>query len=78
MKKTGRKKEYDANKKECEDRNNSRNRDAFTITKSNGYLRDEQTALKTIEMNRSTNYNDVEDAIIALLDSVNEPKTPKS
>lgn len=69
--KTGKKKKYDVAKKDCEDRNNARNRDAFTITKANRYLQAEEAAVKLIENTRSTNNNEVEDTLIDLIDMAN-------
>ncbi len=72
MKTTGKKKEYDAARKDCEDRNNARNRDAFAITKANRYLKDEKSANEALESFRSTNSNDVEDSLIEAIDAHNK------
>lgn len=69
MKTTGKTKQYDAAKKECEDRNNARNRDAFSITKANRFLQDEKCAVNQIESSRSSNVNETEDMLIELIDA---------
>ena len=65
---TGKKKQYDHFKKDCQDRNNARNGDAFTVTKANKFLKNIDDVIDLIEENRSTNYNTVEDAIITIID----------
>lgn len=58
-------------RKDCQDANNARNGDAFSVTKANGYLRSEKDANNAIETHRSSNYNETEDTIIEIIDLKN-------
>lgn len=70
LKSNGQKKKIDIYKKDCEDKNNSRNRDAYSITKVNNMLKGDE-AFPAIDIdNRSTNYHDTEDALIDYLDNL--------
>jgi hypothetical protein len=68
VKATGKRRKVDIFKKDCEDRNNSRNRDSYSITKIHDMLKDESEIATELEMQRSTNHGDVEDNIIEMLD----------
>jgi hypothetical protein len=72
---TGKVKKIDLGKKEVHDSNNARNRDAFSITKSNNILEYissnkglNSTRIKGIEDFGSTNPNETEDVLITLID----------
>jgi hypothetical protein len=67
VKTTGKKKKIDVYKKDCEDRNNSRNRDSYGITKINNMLKGEK-GLIAVENNRSTNLHETENTLIEYLD----------
>lgn len=70
VKTTGKKKKVDIYKKDCEDRNNSRNRDAYSITKINNMLKGEDLFVYADHNNRSTNPNDTENVLIDYLDQL--------
>ncbi len=72
VKSTGKKKKVDVYKKECGDRNNSRNRDSLGITKINNMLKGEDSFINADLINRSTNYEQTEDALIAYIDQKKE------
>lgn len=59
-------------RKDCYDRNNSRNRDLYGITKINNMLHDQEKILTTVVEKKKdtskTNINETEDAIIELID----------
>lgn len=69
---SGRKKKVDIFKKDCEDKNNARNRDAYAITKVNNMLKDDANFAVAELINRSTNYQDTENSLIELLDDLSQ------
>lgn len=71
---TGKMRKFDLGKKEVNDANNSRNRDAFSITKANKILEDEKRVF--LEREKSINRN-TEDTLITLLDIKNKIKIKK-
>ncbi len=71
VKTTGKKKKVDVYKKDCEDRNNSRNRDSYGITKINNMLKGEK-GLIAVENNRSTNLHETENTLIEYLDNLGD------
>lgn len=68
-KKSGKEIVYDVARKDCEDRNNSRNRDSFGITKMNNILSyDLKACDKAANKNQNTTVNQREDLMIDLID----------
>ena len=67
VKKTGEPRKIDIYKKESGDRNNARNRDSYSITKSNNILEGEAKLNVAIDA-RKTTRNDVEERMVELLD----------
>lgn len=63
---SGKMREFDVGKKDCFDRNNARNKDAFAIAKANFILEGEKRVKDDVLL--STNLNETEDALIALID----------
>ena len=76
-------------RKSIYDANNARNRDSFSVTKSNGMLKgfngkdlgkeSNQSSRKELAMSgsRSTVMNETEDTMLAVLDHFNEQRTKK-
>lgn len=56
-------------KKSIYDANNARNRDSYSVTKSNGMLKEEKEIKNSYKL---TNINEVEDTLIRVLDFINE------
>lgn len=56
-------------KKKCEDSNNARNRDSYSVTKSNNMLKGMNKKTSPIlDSNRSTNLREVEETLIKIID----------
>jgi hypothetical protein len=73
IKSTGKERKIDVGRKEVQDANNARNRDAFSITKSNNileYYNRASEGRKNLEdiLSNSSNPNEVEDFLITLID----------
>lgn len=68
---TGKERKFDVSKTEAEHANNSRNRDAFSITKANNILENEKHISKPSSLTKSTNLGETEDVLIAMLDATN-------
>lgn len=68
VKATGKKRKVDVLKKDCEDRNNARNRDSYAITRSNNMLKGEKKIASGSNSVLSTNPNEVEDTLITIID----------
>lgn len=66
---TGEKRKIDIYRKDCEDKNNARNRDSFSITKSNHTLKGQSNIKSTLETDRKYDSNETEDMMIRILDS---------
>jgi hypothetical protein len=62
-------------RKECYDRNNSRNRDIFSITKANDMLKEADKLNTYLEEKSIRNATQVEDDIIAIIDFKNESES---
>lgn len=71
VKATGRKRKVDIMKKDCGDRNNARNRDSYSVTKSNDMLKEVVEVVSQFEAEREITKNDVEDTLITILDYKN-------
>jgi hypothetical protein len=70
--KLGKPKVYkDVVRKDCQDANNARNNDAFSITKANRFLKGENDAHDALDSNRSSNLNDTENLLIDMIDLAN-------
>ncbi len=65
---TGKKRKFDIGKKDAQDRNNARNTDAFSVTKANRILEGEEEIERGANKMKSTNYREVEDLLIKLID----------
>lgn len=66
---TGQERSFDVGKKDCQDRNNARNRDAFAICKANGMLRyDAYPVCSNDRLSRGGKADEIESAIIEVLD----------
>lgn len=70
---TGKLRKFDVGAKSINDMNNARNRDAYSICKSNGILKGEKDALSGIERKESS-INDMENAIVELIDLKSDPE----
>lgn len=70
VKSTGKKRKFDVGKKEVQDANNARNRDAFSVTKSNNILDYCSNSKKTIEnvLPKNLDPGSIEDAVIDVID----------
>ena len=70
---TGKNRAYDVGAKDVNDKNNSRNRDSFSITKSNNILEyDGRKIAHSYQQFRSTNVNETEDVLIEIIDLKNK------
>lgn len=58
--------------KDCTDRNNYRNNDVLAKAKANNWLKTEEKIPEYLEQQRSTNSNEVEDALIEMIDANEE------
>jgi len=74
VKSTGKYRKFDLGKKEINDANNARNRDAFSITKANKILHGEKKMMNEQEKNVNMK---TEDSLIRLLDIKNKLKIKK-
>lgn len=75
VKATGEIRQVDVYKQKCEKMNNDRNVDTFTATKSNNMLKGEKEMKPSIEGNRTTDNNEIENALIEYIDSKNAKKS---
>jgi hypothetical protein len=55
-------------RKDCYDRNNSRNRDIFAITKANDMLKEAEKVKDYLEQKSFRDANEIENTLIALID----------
>lgn len=72
VKATGKKRKVDLFKKDCEDRNNARNRDSYSVTNSNDMLKGEADIATGVNNVLSTNPNEVENTLITIIDLKNK------
>lgn len=61
-------------KKECEDRNNARNRDSYAVTNSNDMLKGEAEISTGVNNILSTNHKEVENTLITMIDLKDKAK----
>lgn len=72
VKTTGATRKIDVFKKDCEDKNNARNRDSYAITKSNNMLKGAKDAQTAVEGIRNYVTNETEDMLITIIDAKDE------